>query len=86
MLVFKHYSDDSHGWIAVKKKLIDDLNLSKKITVFSFQKGKTVYLEEDCDASVFLDELKKRDMNCQIISIHHKNKSPIRGYERYASQ
>lgn len=52
---FKYYRDPGHGWVAVKRKLLSDLGILHKITSFSYQKGKTVYLEEDLDASTFID-------------------------------
>ena len=51
--VFRAYTDPGHGWIAVKRNVLDILNIADKITPFSYQKGHTVYLEEDCDASLF---------------------------------
>ena len=55
---FNYHTDAGHGWIAVKRKLLDDLGLSNKITPFSYMKGQTVYLEEDQDAALFLNTLK----------------------------
>lgn len=54
MKVFKFYSDPGHGWLAVKEKDLETVGLSlDKISSFSYRKGKTVYLEEDCDFSLF---------------------------------
>lgn len=79
----KFYSDPGHGWAAVKRKVLDDLEIANKISAYSYQKGNTVYLEEDCDFSVLADALKAKKM---VISIEHKTteyKSPIRNYQRF---
>lgn len=83
----RYHHDSGHGWIAVKSKLINDLNLADKITSFSYMKGKTVYLEEDCDASIFIEALKNNNidyiMKESFASCSTRNRSPIRGYQSY---
>lgn len=58
-LVYKFYSDAGHGWLAVKRQELIDLGIYHRITSYSYQRGNTVYLEEDCDLSLFV-ETKKR--------------------------
>lgn len=83
--VFKHYSDPSHGWVAVKRELIESLGLAEKITVFSYEKGKTVYLEEDIDAPTVLDELTRRGVVWKAVCTDHGERSPIRSYPRFVA-
>ena len=52
--MFKVYADPGHAWVAVKIKVLEDLNIADKITAFSYVKGQTAYLEEDCDLSLFV--------------------------------
>ena len=56
----KYYTDPGHGWVAVKRKLLNDLGIADKITYFSYQKGQTVYLEEDCDLATFATAMNLR--------------------------
>jgi hypothetical protein len=49
------FSDGGHGWLAVKRSLLVELGIDKKVSHCSYQKGETVYLEEDCDAALFYD-------------------------------
>jgi hypothetical protein len=79
----KHYQDPGHGWVAVKRKWVEDLGLKFTISHYSYQKGKTVYLEEDCDASLLVDELKRRGMKVELVGKHTDLRSPIRSYEPY---
>lgn len=81
---FKAYSDSQHGWIAVKRRLLLELGILYKITQFSYQRGKTVYLEEDCDADTFIEAFVKA-YNTQPILTHNyvDGNSPIRSYEGF---
>ena len=53
------HTDPGHGWLAVPFKDIHRLGIGEKISGYSYIKGKTAYLEEDCDAGVFIDAYKK---------------------------
>ena len=46
-----YFQDPGHGWLRVPLKTIQDLKL--KVSSYSYQKGRYVYLEEDCDMSEF---------------------------------
>jgi hypothetical protein len=83
ILKLKFYADAGHGWLAVKRKLVKDLNIHNKITLYSYQKGDTVYLEEDCDASLFMDVAKAAGYEVQVDSRYYNKTHPIRSYERY---
>ncbi len=83
--VFKHYSDPGHGWVAVKRELIESLGLAEKITVFSYEKGKTVYLEEDLDAPTVLDALTRRGVKWKTETVMHDKGTPIRSYPRFVA-
>lgn len=81
---FTHYCDSGHGWVAVKKELLKHLGIADKISSCSYMRGKTAYLEEDDDATTFIEEVKRRDININIVSKHcKKDRSPIRSYETY---
>lgn len=47
-----HY-DAGHGWLQVPRSDLVALNISDKITSYSYQKGSDVFLEEDADLSTF---------------------------------
>lgn len=53
MKPFKFYSDNSTGWLAVKRDLSIELGIMGQISVDSFQRGDTVYLHEGHDYSLF---------------------------------
>jgi hypothetical protein len=84
MKSFISYSDPGHGWAAVKRSLLISLGILNKITPFSFQKGKTVYLEEDCDVETFVKAYKQAyNVEPRFIHRYTNNVSPIRRYKRF---
>ena len=80
-VVIKFYSDPGHGWGAVKRKLLTDLGIADKISTYSYQKGETVYLEEDCDLGVLIGALKAKGNTIEFKEKHTDNRSPIRSYD-----
>lgn len=81
---FKFYRDASHGWLAVKIDLIESLGIRQKITQYSYKKGNTAYLEEDCDAPLFIEAYKKAFCSPVIeLSKSQPDRSPIRSYGRF---
>jgi hypothetical protein len=84
MKAFKFYSDPGHGWLAVKRKLIEELGIATLITSHSYARGATVYLEEDCDVGTFVEAYKAEYGERPATVTKWTNKtSPIRSYARY---
>lgn len=84
-LALKFHSDPGHGWLEVPRKLLDEFGLLHKITSFSYQMGDSVFLEEDCDAGLFLDRMK--DLGYEVFITQHtspRHDSPIRNYQHYS--
>lgn len=81
-LKLKYYTDPGHGWVAVKKSMLVKLGIADKISVYSYMKGKTAYLEEDDDASKLVDMLKSSGIAYELVE-KYSDRSPIRSYERY---
>lgn len=65
--VYKYYQDAGHGWLAVKRSELVELGIANKITSYSYQRGKTVYLEEDCDMTTFVNALTARDNGISFV-------------------
>lgn len=77
--MYKFYEDPGHGWLAVKRAELIALGIAEKITAYSYQRGATVYLEEDCDADTFI---KAKGGNVEYETIYHAH-TPIRSYAPY---
>ena len=82
-LVLKFYSDSSHGWVAVKAKVLVELGIADKISSYSYQRGDTKYVEEDKDLSTLVAALKSRGWDYKIVEGKFQDRSPIRSYDRY---
>ena len=80
--VYVFYSDPGHGWLAVKKKELNELGIEKKISSYSYQNGGTVYLEEDCDMPIFLNAKKAKGVEVKYRDMY-KEKTVIRSYSHY---
>lgn len=90
-----HHTDGGHGWIAVKRKELEELGILEKISRCSFQNGGTVYLEEDCDVGVYFIAYAQRmrgeyrqEMVKELFDIQtsYKENSPIRNYARFSAK
>lgn len=84
------FSDSQHGWLAVKRSLINELGLANEISHFSYQKGETVYLEEDSDATKFLKAYAIKHTGTFEnwrelfdITVKRSDRSAIRSYAAY---
>lgn len=81
----KFHSDNGHGWLAVKRKELVEMNIMKNISPWSYIKGNTIYLEEDGDAEKYLIAMEARNIKVDIISLPQKEHSPIRNYDSFSN-
>lgn len=83
---YMFYTDPGHGWLAVKIAELHRLGIIDKISNCSYMRGKTAYLEEDCDAPAFLNA---KEAAGEEVKINHSNSardySPIRSYAMYST-
>ena len=81
----KFYNDPGHGWGAVKRQVLVDLGIADKISTYSYQKGDTVYLEEDCDYPLFTTTMNTAHGGVvfEYVEKTTDRRSPIRNYESY---
>lgn len=84
MKTYKFYCDPGHGWMAVKVQELHELGIMFKISPYSYLRGKTAYLEEDCDAALFFNAYRdKHGVDPKYTYVHTDNRSAIRNYDRY---
>ena len=56
MKTFTFHNDPGHGWLEVTQPDLDDLLLTYvDFSAYSYTDGQRLYLEEDCDAGIFLN-------------------------------
>lgn len=77
------YTDPGHGWASVPMRLLIELGIDNKVSTYSYQRGKRVYLEEDCDLSLLIGALRERGVTPEWVEHHTDRRSPIRSYDHY---
>lgn len=70
--------DPGHAWLKVKIKDLFKSGVSEKISPYSYLLGSYAYLEEDCDAPLYLQAVGKLGRN--IRHTHTNRDSRIRSY------
>lgn len=51
------FSDGGHSWLKVSRKRLDTLGILPNISSFSYMLGDNIYLEEDCDVTLYFKAL-----------------------------
>lgn len=83
MRTFNYHADSSHGWLAVKIDLIQELGIADKISQYSYIRGNTVYLEEDVDAVLFHKAYTAKHGQYETETKYYDRRSPIRSYKPF---
>ena len=84
-LEINFYSDPSHGWGEVSQSLLDGLGIADKISTYSYKKGLSAYLEEDCDLSLFMQTAEKAGYQINFKEHNTNHDSIVRTYQRYTT-
>lgn len=81
--IFKFYTDPGHGWLAVKVADVLRLGMSAKdFSSYSYTRGSSLYLEEDCDAPKFMKAWDAKFGKMDYVEKHTDKTHPIRSYDR----
>ena len=83
MITLTYVQDPGHGWIGADRQLLDSLGLADRISEFSYSDGPTVWLEEDCDAPIFLRALTRAGIQYSITETHTRGDAWIRSLPRF---
>ncbi len=76
-----HHVDPGHSWGEIKMGDLP-LKLRKKISPYSFQKGDSLFLEEDCDLWIAVSFYKESGITFSIKRVIYKRECKIRRYDR----
>ena len=78
--------DSGHAWLAVKAGELVSLGIQDKISSYSYVKGSTVYLEEDCDAGLFINAYRARwGHDPATTDGKHWDRWPGRSFQSYST-
>ena len=84
----KWISDPSHSWLQVSKTWIRELNISTLISNYSYEDKTHVFLEEDCDAAIFIRESHKAGYKINFAAIPeltYNHDAPVRSKNRFCN-
>ena len=83
-LEFEFISDPGHGWLAVDYLLLEDLDIHKTISHYSYRNRGMAYLEEDRDLSIFIQTLDELGIAYKITERNSSdNEATLRRYNNY---
>lgn len=66
---YKYFQDPGHGWVQVPLDHLQQAGVGGDVSDYSFQKGRYVYLEEDCDAPMYLKALDAEGILYQLETV-----------------
>ncbi len=82
-LKLNYFTDPGHGWVSVKLQTLIDLGIADKISYYSYMRGSSAYLEEDCDLGLLYQACDSRGLKIDLTTKHTNKRSPIRSYATY---
>lgn len=87
MKQFIFYSDPGHGWLEVPRVLLHDLGIEEKVSAYSYQRLCYVFLEEDCDYSLFTKAMKQAGIQFEVTEVNEaRGDSWIRSLAPYGAE
>ena len=84
--IYKLHTDPGHGWLAVRRSELRELNIADKISAYSYEKGQMVYLEEDCDLSIFIGAYRAKHGADPVWKTSYRDKTFVRNCSNYQPQ
>ena len=83
---YRYLQDPGHGWIRVPRAELDALGIASQVSKYSYQQGGWVYLEEDCDAGLWISARNAAGYPvspADLIEEHTDSDSLIRSFDSY---
>jgi hypothetical protein len=86
MQTFTFYADPGHGWLEVPRDLLHDLGIADDISRYSYQRLDKVFLEEDCDLSLFTRAMGAAGREFKVVETHTNGDSFVRSLPAYKAE
>ena len=80
---YTFHTDPGHGWIQVEMSELERLNIAGDISHYSYRRGSTAFLEEDCDATRFHNAKLAAGENYTATDLNVNHSHKIRSYRPY---
>lgn len=85
MLTIDYVQDPAHGWISADIHQLRSFGLTDKVSQYSYRDGDLVWLEEDCDAPLFVRALEKAGIPFKVVETHTRGDAFIRRLPRFTA-
>lgn len=85
MKKYRYIQDPGHGWVEVELQELERLGISGQVSRYSYANRGKVYLEEDCDAALFIQAKKAAAEPYTLVEVYQE-KTPVRNYDSYRGQ
>lgn len=79
------FNDPGHAWLSVAITDLIALKIEHEISAYSYMNATRAFLEEDCDASIFLNAAKKAGWNVSV-SEKYAEKTSIRSLPSFGME
>ena len=77
-------SDPSHAWLVVDRSELKSFGVENDRSSCAYVHRDKAYLEEDCDAGIFIDALKNAGHEVEFVEKHEEH-TQIRNYCQFLS-
>lgn len=67
------HTDPGHGWLEVTRADLVELGILGLVSAYSYTDGPRVYLEEDCDATLYLEAAKAAGWVLNLVDKYAEN-------------
>ena len=82
-MLYTFHSDNGHGWLQVSKNELVNLGIENSISRYSYRNKNDVFLEEDCDASLFVNAMENKGIKIKYTYVKVNGDSFIRLLSKY---
>lgn len=77
-IIINYHQDAAHGWFEIPIETLHELGIIRDITYYSYRSDDTAYLEEDVDATILTNALRKAGISYDLRYIDDGELSSIR--------
>lgn len=67
------HTDPGHGWLEVTRADLVELGILGLVSAYSYTDGPRIYLEEDCDATLYMDAAKAAGWVLHLVDKYAEN-------------
>jgi hypothetical protein len=83
MSTYTFHEDPGHGWLQVPRSELVRLGIAGQVSSYSYQAAGDVFLEEDCDLSLFMEAKEAKGEPKPTFQRAYLYNTPIRHYASY---